>query len=158
MRLFISLADFADYTVLSANLPAALVEPYIRDAQRFDVWPLLPAQVQAQLAEPTTSWAAATAALFAERIRPLLVLESAARLLLWHGTHVTPAGLEELTTDLNRTPASGARRAALAADLQAKAAHYRAALLAVLPRSTSAGCGADYRRRPGRGGLAISAL
>lgn len=154
-QLLISLADFADYTPFSRNIQASLVEPYIRDAQQFDVWPLLPAALRTEL-EGLRPWQASTEALFADSLRPLLVLEAAARMLLWHGTHVTPVGLEEQVQQATQLPASSKRRAELCADLQAKAATYRARLLAALPRPAS--CGPSVNRRPGRGGTSFAAL
>jgi hypothetical protein len=156
MTLLISLADFADYTAFSTNISAALVEPYIRDAQRFDVWPLLPANLRTELETARAQWLPATEKLFTDYVRPLLVLESACRMIVWHGTHVTPAGLEDLASDLNRTAASTTRRAVLSADLQAKAATYRALLIAALP-SPSGACGSSTTRRPGRGGTTFLA-
>lgn len=173
MKLLISILDIADFSVFSKNTGAHLVEPHIRDAQQFDV--KLPtdlrAELEAELAvvrpefKPdefdgsdfaTTAnvmgWKnLALARVWYEAIRPLLSLESANRMLLWHGRHLTPNSAEN-TTD---NPLSPQDRAALRADLQAKASYYRplfdAALRSLSPITAPATCGAP-RRRPSRGG------
>lgn len=156
----ITLADFADYVPFSVNISAALVDPHIRDAQAFDVWPLLPTPLRTELPTDRSSWQPATEALFTEHLRPLLVLEAARRMLLWHGVHVTPNGAEVIITGSNQ-PISGQQRTELRADLASKANQYRPGLIAALraayPSAGSIGCGSSGRR-PGRGGLTTSAI
>ncbi|MGI4736128.1 MAG: hypothetical protein ACRYG7_13205 [Janthinobacterium lividum] len=182
-RLLIGLADFPDYVPFSVNIGAHLVEPHIRDAQTFDVWPLLPEALKTALAQPrpdpaqvaaaddlpadfpldfdedapaAADWSADTITLFTEYLRPLLVLESARRMLLWHGLHITPAGAE-IKVD---QPISNQQRTELRADLAAKASQYRAKLEAALARAqpaTSSNCG-PRRSRPQHGGLRTSAI
>ena len=161
-NLLISLADFAEFVPFSPNISEALVAPHIRDAQTFDVLPLLPTAVQATFTGDKTAWQPADTAFFTAYLRPLLVLEAARRLLLWHGTHVTPAGLEDLASDVNRTPASQQRRTTLSADLQGKCSHYRARLEGALrtysPPAAAANCAGPTRYRSQPGGLEMFAL
>jgi hypothetical protein len=179
MKLLIKLADFADFTAFSTNISPALVAPYIREAQTFDV--KLPSAVRADLEtelaaiDPafkpedfdtvdfatqaaTAGWSNTTLArLWYEAIRPLLVLESARRMLLWHGLHITP-NAAEITTD---RPISSQQRAELRADLIAKASYYRplmeAGLRSLAPAPTTTTCGIT-RRRPRTGGFQSSAV
>jgi len=179
MKLLITLTDIAAFTAFSTNIGAHLVTPYIREAQTFDV--KLPVLVRAELeAElPTINplfkpeefeavnfpqeavaagWAnPKLARAWYEAIRPLLALEAARRMLLWHGLHITPAGCENGSA----LPITDGQRAALRADLQAKAMHYRAlyeaALHTLAPITSPAGC-APTRRRPSNGGLRSAAL
>jgi hypothetical protein len=182
MKLLISILDFADYTAFSKNISAALVEPYIREAQTFDV--KLPTAVRAALetqldavrpsfkpdefdgadfsTESTIAgWTdLALAKVWYEAIRPLLVLESARRMLLIHGVHFTPNGVQTISAD-GQMPISSQLRAELRADLQAKANHYRplfeAGLRSLSPITVPQVCGTS-RRRPSRGGLTTSVV
>lgn len=159
-QLLISLADFPAFVPFSVNIGAQLVEPHIRDAQTFDVLPLLPAAVVATLTSDPAQWGAADTDFFTNYVRPLLVLEAARRMLLWHGTHVTGAGLEDLASDMGRSPASQQRRTTLSADLAGKCSHYRALLQTALrtyaPAPTPT-CG-PRRARPDNAGLYITAV
>ena len=180
IALLITLADFPDYTPFSVNIGAHLVNPHIRSAQAFDVWPLLPAALRAELQAafgeatlagsegefyggefytPTPSNLAAMPPIFREYVRPLLVLESARRMLLWHGAHVTPNGLESFSDGSNQA-VSGAQRNELRQDLIAQASHYRArlegALRTAYPSAYSTTCGPARRRSSG--GATISAI
>jgi len=175
MKLLITLADIAAFTAFSTNIGAQLVTPYIREAQTFDV--KLPTLVRAELeaelptidaafkpddfeavdfpqAAVLAGWAnPKLARAWYEAIRPLLALEAARRMLLWHGLHITPAGCENASA----LPITDGQRA----DLQAKAMHYRALYeaalhtLAPIPAATSC---VPVRRRPGNGGLRSAAL
>jgi len=179
MKLLIALADIAAFTAFSTNISAHLVTPYIREAQTFDV--KLPALVRTELeaelptidplfkpddfeavnfpqAAVLAGWAnPKLARAWYEAIRPLLALEAARRMLLWHGLHLTPDGAES-TAD---RPITDGQRAALRADLQAKAVHYRAlyeaALHTLAPISAATSC-TPTRRRPGNGGLRSAAI
>jgi hypothetical protein len=184
--LLLTKLDFPPFWPLSQNVADALVNPYILKAQTFDVRPLLravewegferhlpattgleefvgvefePAEFLA--APPLSDWDdPKLAALWAGFVRPLLVTEAFRRLLLWHGTHVTPNGLETMQ-DVNHLPISTARRAELKADVEAERELYRgrlsAALRAYRGLSPSSTCG-PTTRRPGRGGLKTFAL
>lgn len=181
IALLIEIRDFPDYVPFSVNIAPLLANPHIRDAQTFDVWPLLPAplreELQAAIGEttlagddgefsngefytPTPSNLQAMPAIFREAVRPLLVLESAARMLLWHGAHVTPNGLETLSDGQN-TEVSDKRRNELRQDLLAKAGYYRAkleaALRAAYPTAYSSSCG-SARRAASSGGLTTYAV
>jgi hypothetical protein len=173
MKLLISLADIAELTTFSKNIGAHLVTPSIRDAHTFDV--KLPTEVRAQLeaALPTidpafkpedfeaVNFPAAAveagwenpklARVWYEAIRPLLVMEAARRYLLWAGLHVTPDGPESTA----ERPISPQERAALRADLQAKASYYRplyeAGLRSLSTTTAPAACGATRRRRSSGG-------
>lgn len=179
MKLLISILDFADFTAFSKNIAEALVNPYIREAQQFDV--RLPIEVRAELeaelegvvpsfkpdefnsADFSTEaniagWKnLALAKAWYEGIRPLLVLEAARRMMLWHGVHITPNGAE-LTAE---NPASPQLLAALRADLQAKASYYRplyeAGLRSLSTSAAPTSCG-PTRRRPSRGGFTSYAV
>jgi len=179
MKLLITLADITAFTAFSTNIGAHLVTPYIREAQTFDV--KLPALVRAELeaelptidplfkpddfeavnfpqAAVSAGWASPKLArAWYEAIRPLLALEAARRMLLWHGLHITAAGCENVSA----LPITDGQRAALRADLQAKAVHYRAlyeaALLTLAPIPAATSC-APTRRRPGNGGLRSAAI
>lgn len=151
----ITLADFAGIVPFSVNIGAHLVEPHIADAQELDVWPLLPDALRTALAGPRP-WGPALEKLFADHLRRLLVLESARRILLWHGLHITPNGAENTASQ----PITDQQRAQLRADLQAKATHYRPgalAAVAMLYPPTAASCGTRTRRRS-NGGLQTSAI
>ncbi|MGI4819878.1 MAG: hypothetical protein ACRYFV_01595 [Janthinobacterium lividum] len=176
-KLLISLADFPDYVPFSVNIGAHLVDPHIRDAQTFDVQPLIPASLWAVLAAAAPGFAedaapASTALplaftapmptdeelskLWYGGVRPLLVLEAARRMLLWHGLHITPNGME-LTAN---QPVSDKQRNELRADLAGKASFYSARLAIclrayLLPTTTT--CGTPVRRRR-QGGLQTSAI
>jgi hypothetical protein len=179
MKLLISILDIADFTAFSKNTGEHLVTPYIREAQQFDV--KLPAAVQAELeaeleaVQPqfkpdefqgadfsttatTAGWKnLALAKVWYESIRPLLALEAARRMMLWHGFHLTP-NAAETTSD---RPMSKQDRAELRADLQAKASHYRplfeAGLRSLSPITAPASCGA-VRRRVSRGGFTSTSV
>ena len=179
MKLLISLADFADFTAFSTNIAPALATPYIREAQQFDV--KLPAAVRAELeaelavVQPSfkpdefdgadfnteaniAGWQnLALAKVWYEALRPLLVLESARRMLMWHGLHITP-NAAEITTD---RPISSQQRAELRADLQAKASYYRplveAGLRSLSTTTAPTPCG-PTRRRPSSGGFTSYAV
>lgn len=182
----ITLADFPDFVPFSVNTDSSLVDPHIREAQTFDVEPVATlARLRAIAAElpgiATTfrpvdtdapdflllaadaGWADATLArIWYVGIRPLLVCESARRMLLWHGFHVTPAGLQTVSDpSVGAQPVSGASRAELRADLASKCTHYRGRLQTALrlayPTAYPNTC-AGTRRRPGSGGLQISAV
>lgn len=159
--LLITLADFPDFVPFSINIAGLLVKPHIRDAQTFDVWPVLPVAARTDLEAPAANWSDATKALFGAFVRPLLVCEAARRMLLWHGAHVTPAGLETIS-EMGHAPVSGATRTELRADLQAKCAYWRArletAVAAAYPRAGTTSCTTSRSRRAGHGGLHISAV
>ena len=183
IALLISLSDFPDYVPFSVNIDASLVNPHIRTAQTMEVWPLLPLALRTELiaavgeAEPSgeagefygaefyTPSASVLVALpdiFREHVRPLLVVESAREMMLWHGFHVTPAGLQTVSDpSVGAQPVSGASRAELRADLASKCTHYRGRLQTALrlayPTAYPNTC-AGTRRRPGSGGLQISAV
>jgi hypothetical protein len=175
-NLLISLADFPDYVPFSLNIGAHLVDPHIRDAQTFDVQPLIPATLWAQLAAAAPAFAeeaapASTALptaftepaptdeelskLWYGGVRPLLVLTAARRMLLWHGLHITPAGSETVVAQ----PITTQQRSELRADLAGKASFYSARLAiclrAYLPAGTTS-C-APIRRRI-QGGLRTSVV
>lgn len=182
-RLLINIGDFPDFVPFSVHIAPLLVTPHIRDAHTFDVGPLLSTALWLQLeteldtvmpefnpAEFASSefltttvqagWITpALAALWYDAVRPLLVCESARRMLLWHGAHVTANGVETIS-DVGHMPVSGATRTELRSDLQAKCSHYRARLTARLgpfaPLVST--CGPGRRRRPGAGGLTTYAL
>jgi hypothetical protein len=176
-NLLISLADFPDYVPFSLNIGAHLVDPYIRAAQTFDVQPLLPATLWTALAAAAPAFAqeaapASTALptgftapaptdeelskLWYGGVRPLLVLTSARRMLLWHGLHITPAGAENLTAQ----PITSQQRTELRADLAGQASFYSARLAISLRgylTPTTTPCGAPNRRRR-QGGFQTSAV
>lgn len=182
MKLLISILDFGLYTAFSKNIAPHLVEPYIREAQTFDV--KLPAAVRAELETElatvtpefnpaefdtaefetevvTAGWAnVQLAKVWYEAIRPLLVLESARRMLLIHGVHFTPNGVQTIS-DGGQMPISSQLRAELRADLQAKANHYRplveAGLRSLFTTPAPTTCG-PTRRRPSSGGLTSYAV
>jgi hypothetical protein len=182
MKLLISILDFPDFTAFSKNIAATLVDPYIREAQTFDV--KLPTVIREELATTlplidkafkpedfdTANFPAAAveagwqnpklARVWYEGIRPLLVLESARRMLLIHGVHFTPNGVQTIS-DGGQMPISSQLRAELRADLQAKANHYRpfveAGLRALSAITVPTTCG-PVRRRRGHGGLQTSAI
>jgi hypothetical protein len=169
MSYLITKHDFPEFVPLSVNVADNLVNPYIRDAFTFEVsglltaaeWllvqaALVPAQEPAEEAPAVVDygqelWAA---------LKPVWVLESFRRFLLWHGTHITSNGVETIANDGNQ-PVSSARRVELKADIEAKASHYRRLLEAVLrtyrgvPAATS--CRPTYRR-PSSGGLTTHAV
>jgi hypothetical protein len=177
MRLLISIADFPGIVPFSVNIDPLLVDPHIRDAQTFDVklGTALYAKLDEalQLTQPefspdefdtqefkaaaaTAGWADdKLASLWYSAVRPLLVCHAARRMMLWHGAHITPNGLETIS-DVGHMPISTAVRAELRSDLQAKCSHYEALLLPALrsyqPITTPSTCGTS-RRRPTRGGL-----
>ena len=166
-RLLISLSDFPDYVPFSVNIDALLVTPHIRSAQTFDVEPLLgesqwddleqallavtpeyqPLEfdsaeflveaVQAGWPDPRL------ARLWFAGVRPLLVCESARRMLLWHGAHVTPNGLETIS-DVGHMPVSNAQRTELRADLEKQCQYYRTRLAtaqrAAYPTTSCSSC------------------
>jgi hypothetical protein len=177
-QLLISLEDFPDFLPFSVEIAPLLVEPHIRDAQTFDLWPLLPVALRKVYAEPVANWPAAPVGtlfyqdtvfkpapnqvgvetiLFNDFVKPLLVCLSGSRLMLWHGLHVTEAGME-VFTDMGRAPISQAQRVQLRADVQAKATHYQGlfetALRAAYPVTTPCA----RRRRPVSGGPTMSAI
>lgn len=158
MRNLITVADFTGVVPVSVNIAPALVDPHIADAQLLDLWPLLPEALRTDLQADPQPEKAAT--LFADYLKRLLVLESARRLLLWHGLHITPNGPETILTDLNRAAISDQQRSQLRADLAAKAAACRplaeVAIRAAYPVVAS-GCGRGARR-PTRGGFQSSAV
>lgn len=159
MELLITLADFGAYVPFSPNIDPLLVEPHVRDAQTFDVWPLLPVALRTELASPVASWPVKETKLFTDFVKPLLVCTAADRMLLWHGLHITPNGAETIS-DLGHQPISQAQRAQLRADLQAKAAHYQGQLETALRLAyppTAGTCGGRPARRPGPGS-SISAV
>ncbi len=152
----ITLADFPAYVPFSVNIGTHLVDPHIRDAQTFDVWPLLPGALRSALEAARLDWTEAEIKLFSDFVKPLLVVEAARRMLLWHGLHITPAGSEIVVAQ----PISSAQRTELRSDLAAKATYYRALLdgalrLAYPPTTTSC---ATPRRPLQRGGLQTSAI
>lgn len=152
----ITLADFAGIVPFSVNIGAHLVAPHIADAQELDLIPLLPEALRTELAKARPAWLPAVEQLFTNHLRRLLVLESARRMLLWHGLHITPNGAENTAS----LPITDQQRTQLRADLQAKAGHYRPAALAaiaVLYPPVAASCGTRTRLR-GNGGLQTSAI
>ena len=183
IALLISLSDFPDYVPFSVNIDASLVNPHIRTAQTMEVWPLLPLALRTELiaavgeAEPSgeagefygaefyTPSASVLVALpdiFREHVRPLLVVESAREMMLWHGLHITPAGAQTISDpSIGAQPISGQQRTELRANLATKCTQYRARLETALrlayPNSYSNTC-SGARRRPTSGGLQISAV
>lgn len=158
--LLITLADFPDFVPFSVNIDESLVNPHIRDAQTMELWPLLPLALRAELATPRAGWLPATAVLFTDFVRPLLVVESARKMLLYHGAHVTAAGLQTVSDpSIGAQPVAGAWRTELRADLAAKCTHYRSRLdgaLRLAYPTTYANTCSGPRRRPTSGGLQIS--
>ena len=164
--LLITAADLADYVRVSANVGALLLEPALRDAHVFDVLPLLrPAEVGNLVAYLVLAEAERGAhpahELYTTAVRPLLCYETYRRFLLDHGAHITANGVETIS-DVGHQPVSGQQRTEMRADAQAKCAHYRALLGAALHRyrgaAAPAACGPAAVRRPGRGGLRITAI
>jgi hypothetical protein len=156
MSNLITIADFAGVVPFSVNIGAHLVAPHIADAQELDVWPLLPDALRTELAKPRAGWLPAVEKLFTDHLIRLLVLESARRMLLWHGLHITPNGAENTAS----LPITDQQRTQMRADLQAKAEHNRPAVIAaiaVLYPPTAASCG-NHNRRPGNGGLRTVAI
>lgn len=155
MTNLITLADFKGIVPFSTNISADLADPHIADAQEIDVWPLLPEQLRTELAAGSAQWSASLTTLFTDHLKRLLVLESARRMLLWHGLHITPNGAENTAS----LPITDQQRTQLRADLAAKASFYRPAALvaiAALYPATTPGCGPV--RRASRGGLTMSAV
>ena len=92
MSLLINKDDIDGYRSISENISEVeLLEPHIRDAQEFDLKPLLDCSdeefLQAIIDNQTTY-----ADLIA-KIKPVLVYFSYARFLSNHGIHVTPTGV-----------------------------------------------------------------
>jgi hypothetical protein len=161
----ITKADLPDYTKFSANTADLLINPAIRDAHTFDVLPHLSEVEQANL----VGYRALTAderpqhpahKLYTEAVRPLLCYETYRRLLLDHGIHVTPRGVEIIAGE--GTPISGQQRTEMRADAAAKCSHYQAVLASALRAyrgtTTSTTCGTDRNRRPSSGGLRTRAI
>jgi hypothetical protein len=174
MKLLISIRDIADFTSFSRNISDELTDPYIRAAQTFDVQlpTVVRAALEAQLENvlpdfkpdefeaadfATTATDAGwvdtkLARVWYEAIRPLLVMEAARRMLLWHGLHITPNGAEN-TSD---RPLSTAQRSELRADLIGQAAYYRplfeVGLRSLSPTPAPTAC-RKPSRRPSSGGL-----
>jgi hypothetical protein len=178
-HLLISIDDFPDFLPFSVQIAPLLVEPHIRDAQTFDLWPLLPVTLREVYSQPRADWPAVPTGvsfyqgsvfkpvagqlgietvLFTDFVRPLLVCFSGSRMMLWHGLHVTEAGME-VFSDMGRAPISPAQRATLRADVQGKATHYQGlfetALRAAYPIPTTCG---RRPRRPVGGGSTMSAV
>ncbi|WP_400190664.1 hypothetical protein [Hymenobacter sp. B81] len=156
MSYLISKADFPEYTTLSANIGDHLLDPYIRDAWRYDVAPLLNTAEAALLRTARADWSPKLEQLFVTHIKPVWVLEAYRRFLGMHGVHVTPNGLETIS-DVGHAPISTQQRAELKADAQGKASIERGLLEAALRayRGTVPSTCSPVRRRPGNGGLRI---
>lgn len=160
----ISKADFPEFVPLSLNVADELVNPYIRDAYEFDIAPLFTAAEWALLtaARGLVEQPAEAPAVLAlwEPLRALWVCQAFRLFLRWHGTHITPNGVEAFA-DGGQLPVSGARRAELIADIDGRVARYAArlatALRAYRPATTTT-CGTHHRRRPGRSGLQSHAI
>lgn len=163
MSYLITKLDFPEFVPLSVNVADNLINPYIRDAYTFEVARLLTA----------AEWALVTAALAPDAVaapgelllwaalKPVWVLESFRRFFLWHGTHVTENGVETFSDGGNQ-PVTGARRAELKADIEAKASHYFLLLDSALRtyRGTvlTTSCSTTTRRRRSQGGLTTHAV
>ncbi|TGD82877.1 hypothetical protein [Hymenobacter wooponensis] len=151
-QLPITKADFKDLTPMSQNVADALIQPYILEAWEYDLELLTEAE-RAALLTTRANWSALFEKLFAEKIRPLWVLEAYRRFLGMHGIHVTPNGIEYMAADTQAI--SRTERVELKADAEAKASIRRGRLEAALRvyRGTVATTCSPTRRKRGRGGV-----
>lgn len=177
MFLLLSKSDFPAFVPFSLNIGAHLVEPHIRAAQRFDLrLPGLLTRDEMQALEANSEKYARTEfdnlefdpreflaelletewddkplyTLFMGFVRPLHVFEAFRRLLVWHGHHVTPNGLEVITDDSHKL-VSASVRTELRNDILTQANYYRNALQLALRTYRGAAvpttCGPLRRRR-----------
>lgn len=182
--------DLPDYTKFSVNTADLLINPSIQDAHVFNVLPhlSLPEQralsaylanadrasfeadykaceklgfPEEQLAGLVANPLYSVGVLYLSAVRPLLCYETYRHLLLGHGVHVTPNGVE-VVEGTDGTPVSGQQRTEMRADAAAKCAHYHSVLASALrtyrgPTTGPTTCG-PRRRRPQSGGLSISVI
>ncbi|GGG34247.1 DUF6712 family protein [Hymenobacter glacieicola] len=160
MSQILTKADFPEFVPFSLNIGDHLLNPHIRDARTFDLGMLSAADWLA-LEQPRPWQVTGLETLYQEFIRPLWVLESARRFLLWHGTHITGSGVDDIA-DPDHRPVSGQRRAELKADLETKCSYYRnrldAALRAYRGAAPATTCGPARPRRRGKGGFTLHAV
>lgn len=83
-------SDFAGIVKMSVNIPDADVNFHCMDAQRFDLFPLIPDALATAL---QGTMGTQLQALFNNYIKGFLVCKAHARLLLWQGNNVTQFGL-----------------------------------------------------------------
>lgn len=129
--------DFQQYVKFSANIPARDVDYQCKDAQEFDVMPLLPVAVitgnnmmtdieVALFESPVTKQELVS--LYNDFVKPLLVCKAYARYLLWAGRNVSQFGLRVNNEDTS-IEVSDKARGELIADVEHKCNVYLSRLL-----------------------------
>jgi hypothetical protein len=122
MAQLIDKSDFIGIVKMSVNIPDSDVNFHCMDAQRFDLFPIIPDALATAL---QGSMGAELQAFFDDYVKGFLVCKAHARLLLWQGNNVTQFGLVRNNEDTSE-PISDKQRAELIQSSEHKANIYLA--------------------------------
>ena len=122
MAQLINKSDFIGIVKMSVNIPDTDVDFHCLDAQRFDLFPIIPDALATAL---QGTMGTQLQAFFNNYVKGFLVCKAHARLLLWQGNNVTQFGLVTNREDTS-APISDKQRAELIQSSEHKANVYLA--------------------------------
>lgn len=132
----INKSDFSEYVVFSNNIKDDNIDVHCRDAQNFDVYPIMPtAKVSGNNMIDDIIFALTESpvekpeliALFNDYVKPFMVLKAYCRFLLYHGRNITQYGIRVNNEDTSNDIGDKGR-AEFIADNEHKANVYLARL------------------------------
>lgn len=132
-KTLISGSDFEEYKSIPASV-IDQIDPYIIEAQIFDIKPLLDNDDEEFLQAILNDMSVYQTLI--DYIRPVLVYYAYGRFLIGHGVHLTPSGVVEKENPDSR-PVSDKRLSMLVTQTQSSALYYQNILLTYLENNRS---------------------
>lgn len=122
-KLLIKLADFEEYKYITSNITELTqLEPYVREAQEFDLRPVLDCSDEEFLKDIVDNPGGYGTLI--SYIKPVLIYYTYARFLSGHGVFVTPSGIVEKNNEFSQ-PVSDARLSRLITQAESAALEYQ---------------------------------
>lgn len=122
MAQLIDKSDFIGIVKMSVNIPDSDVDFHCMDAQKFDLFPIIPTALATAL---QGTMGTELQAFFNNYVKGFLVCKAHARLLLWQGRNITQHGLTQPREDTSE-PITDKQRAELIQSVEHKANVYLA--------------------------------